>query len=182
MALLTLTRAALALLFAGSVCSPFAQISQSAPEHEVKAAFLFNFTKFVTWPPLPVKGPFRVCVVADQATTVAIDRAMQNETILDHKAETIIPTSIEQARSCQILFVGRDAAGRGAALLAAVRQHPVLTVGDAGDFLERGGGIIQFVIEEGRIRFDVNLPHAARATLSINARMLRVARQVKGTP
>ena len=90
MALLTLTRAALALLLAGAVCSPFAQISQSAPEHEVKAAFLFNFTKFVTWPPMPANGPFRVCVVADQPTTVAIDRAMQDETILGRKTETIM--------------------------------------------------------------------------------------------
>ena len=178
MALLTLTRAALALLLAGAVCSPFAQISQSAPEHEVKAAFLFNFTKFVTWPPMPANGPFRVCVVADQPTTVAIDRAMQDETILGRKTETIIPASTEQARSCQVLFVGRDAAARGETLSAAVRQHPVLTVGDAGDFLERGG-IIQFVLEEGRIRFDMNLAHASRAHLSINARMLRVARQVK---
>ncbi len=181
MALLTIARAALALLFAGSICSPFHQISQLAPEHEVKAAFLFNFTKFVTWPPIPAAQPFRVCVVADEATTAAIDRAMQNETILDRKAETLIPASSEQARSCQVLFVGRDGSSRGAAILSAVRSLPVLTVGDGPDFLERGG-IIQFVAAEGRIRFDVHLSNAARARLSINARMLRVAREVKGTP
>lgn len=181
MALLTITRAALALLFAGSVCSPFSQISQSAPEHEVKAAFLFNFTKFVTWPPLPAAQPFRVCVVADQQTTAAIDRAMENETVLDRKTETVIPVSADQARACQILFIGQDGSSRGVALLASVRSLPVLTVGDGPDFLERGG-IIRFVAVEGRIRFDVHLPNAARARLSINARMLRVAREVKGTP
>jgi hypothetical protein len=181
MALLSIGRAALALLLAGSVCSPFGQISQSAPEHEVQAAFLFNFTKFVTWPPLPAAQPFRVCVIADEATTAAIDRAMQNERILDRKTETVIPASTDQARSCQILFIGRRGSGRGAALLAGVRSRPVLTVGDGPDFLE-SGGIIRFVAVQGKIRFDVNLANAARAQLSINARMLRVAREVKGTP
>jgi hypothetical protein len=180
MALLTMTRAALALLFAGSVCSPFAQISQSAPAHDVKAAFIFNFTRFVTWPPLTAGQPFRVCVIADETSTDAIDRAMQNETIFGRKAETLVPASAEQARSCQVLFVGQDEISRGAPVLSAVRSLPVLTVGDGPAFLERGG-IIQFVEVEGRIRFDVNLAHAARAQLSINARMLRVAREVKGS-
>jgi hypothetical protein len=180
MALLTVTRAALALAFLGAVCSPFAQISQSAPEHDVKAAFLFNFTKFVTWPAIPPGQPFRICVVADETTTAAVDRAMQNESILDRRTETIIPASAEQARSCQVLFIGHDASGQAAAILTATRALPVLTVGDGPDFLERGG-IIQFVVSEGRIRFDVNLAHATRASLSINARMLRVAREVKGT-
>jgi YfiR/HmsC-like len=181
MALLTMTRAVLALLFTASVCSPFGQISQSAPEHEVKAAFLFNFTKFVNWPAIPAAQPFRVCVLADEATTAAIDRAMQNERILDRKTETIVPASLEQARSCQVLFIGRDGSSRGASILPALRSLPVLTVGDGPDFLERGG-IIQFVTAEGKIRFDVSLTNAARAQLSINARMLRVAREVKGTP
>lgn len=180
MALLTIARAALALLLAGSICSPFGQISQSAPAHDVKAAFLFNFTKFVTWPPFPASQPFRVCVVADDTTTAAIERAMQNETILDRKTETLVPASPEQARSCQVLFVAGDGATRAAPMLSAVRSLPVLTVGDGPDFLERGG-IIQFVAVDGRIRFDVNLAHAAKAQLSINARMLRVAREVKGT-
>ena len=179
MAVLTLTRAVLAVVFLGAVCSPFNQISQSAPEHEVKAAFLFNFTKFVTWPPIPPGQPFRVCVVADEPTTAAIDRALQNETILDRRAETLILASPEQVRTCQVLFVGRDAAG-AATLLTSGRGLPVLTVGDGPDFLDRGG-IIQFVVVEGRVRFDVNLAHASRASLSINARMLRVAREVKGS-
>lgn len=180
MAFLTLTRAALALAFLGSLCAPFPQISQSAPEHDVKAAFLFNFTKFVTWPPITPGQPFRVCVVADETTTAAIDRAMQNETILDRRTETMVPASPEQARSCQVLFVGHAAAGPADAILTAARSLPVLTVGDGPNFLERGG-IIQFVVAEGRIRFDVHLSHATRASLSINARMLRVAREVKGT-
>jgi hypothetical protein len=181
MAFLTFARAALAIIVTASVCSPFAQISQSAPEHEVKAAFLYNFTKFVTWPPRPGNQPFRVCVVADESTTAAIGSTMQDEIFDGQAAETIVPSSQEQARSCQVLYVGSDGSSRGASLLAAVRATPVLTVGDAADFLERGG-IIQFVAEAGRIRFDVNLTHAARAQLSINARMLRVARKVDGRP
>jgi YfiR/HmsC-like len=181
MAFLTLLRAGAALLALGSVCSPFSQISQSAPAHEIKAAFVFNFTKFVTWPPLPANQPFRICVVADETTKDAIDRVMQNEIILNRKTQTVVPASPEQARSCQVLIVGADAAVRGAPFVAAVRTHPVLTVGDAPAFID-SGGIIQFVTEGTRIRFDVSLTHASRAQLAINARMLRVAREVKGTP
>jgi hypothetical protein len=181
MALLSLTRAWAALVFVlGSVCSPFAQISQSAPEHEIKAAFLFNFTKFVTWPTLAANQPFRVCVAADDITTTAIGQVMKDEVILGRKAETLVIAAPEEARTCQVLFLGRSATSRAAAMLAAVRSSPVLTVGDSADFLDRGG-IIQFVLEESRLRFDVDLTHATRAQLSINARMLRVARQVRGT-
>ena len=182
MAFLSLTRAWTALVFVlGSVCSPFAGISQSAPEHEVKAAFLFNFTKFVTWPAVPANQPFRVCVAADEITTAAIGEAMKGEMVLGRTAQTVALTSSEEARTCQILFVGRTANDSAAALMAAVRSHPVLTVGDSPDFLDRGG-IIRFVLEESRLRFDVDLNHARAAQLSINTRMLRVARQVRGTP
>jgi hypothetical protein len=182
MAFLSLTRAWTALVFLlGAVCSPFAQISQSAPEHEIKAAFLFNFTKFVTWPPLPANQAFRVCVAADETTTTAIGEVMKNEVILGRAADMVVVDAAEEARTCQVLFLGRSANGRAAAMLAAVRSNPVLTVGDSPDFLDRGG-IIQFVLEESRLRFDVNLAQATRVQLSINARMLRVARQVRGTP
>jgi hypothetical protein len=70
---------------------------------------------------------------------------------------------------------------RGASMLAAIRDLPVLTVGEAEGFLS-GGGAIEFVREGNRVRFDINVETARRAGLNISARLLQVARHVEGKP
>jgi len=165
------------------VCAP-ARSEQVHPEQDVKAAFLFNFTRFVTWPTEIPAGtePFRLCVVADSAAIEAVERTMAGESVNGRAVLTLTPRSTAQARECQILFVGRSAAESGAPLLAAVRELPVLTVGDEPRFLARGG-TIQFVVEDGRVRFDVSVANAERARLEISSRLLRVARAiVEGRP
>ena len=154
---------------------------QSAPEHEVKAAFLFNFTKFVTWPEGVPRGtdPFRICVVADGTATSAVERIMAGETVNGRATQTLVPASADQARGCHVLYVSRDSGERGATAMAAVRGMPVLTVGDGQGFLDRGG-MIQFVLEEGRVRFHVHQRRATDSGLTISSRMLRVARDVRG--
>jgi hypothetical protein len=87
------------------------------------------------------------------------------------------PSTPDEARSCNILFVGRGQAGRADQLLAAVRNSHVLTVGDSTDFLARGG-VVTFVTEGDRVRFDVNVTEAQKAGLRISSRLLRVARRV----
>jgi hypothetical protein len=150
---------------------------------DLKAAFLFNFTRFVQWPDgiPPASDPFRLCVIADPATTTLIERTMQGESVHGRPSQTTVPASADEARSCQILFVGRSEAGRAAPLLDAIRDLPVLTVSDAARFATRGG-MIEFVREEDRVRFDVNLEAAKRCGLNISSRLLRVARNVEGPP
>lgn len=148
-------------------------------EPDVKAAFLFNFTRFVEWPAgiPPSSDPFRLCVVADRAMTGVIARTMEGETVNGRPSQTLVPSSPQEARGCQILFVGRTEAARAAPILAAVRDRPVLTVSDASRFADRGG-MIEFVREDGRVRFDVNVDAAKKSGLNISARLLRVARNV----
>ena len=150
-------------------------------EHDLKAAYLYNFTRFVEWPAgIPPAGePFRLCVVADDATTAAIQRTMTGESVLGRPAETVIPRSVHDVLRCQVLFVGRREMRRAAPLLAAVRDRPVLTVGDGEDFAgEKATGTIGFVREGTRIRFDVNLEAAKRARLVISSRLLQVSRNL----
>jgi len=155
--------------------------AQTVPEQDVKAAFLYNFTRFITWPDgsPPGSEPFRICVVADGSTTRAVERAMAGETINGRRAEAVVPRFSEEARRCQILYLGPGAGDRAQAMLAAVRDLPVLTVGDDDRFTSRGG-TIQFVIENDRVRFDVNLANAERARLTVSSRLLRVARKIDG--
>lgn len=152
---------------------------QSATEQDVKAAYLYNFTKFVTWPSDAPRDtqPFRICVVADPQSTEAVERMMRGETVGGRPLQTVAPKSREEAASCQVLFVSKTARDKGAPLLAAVRNLPVLTVSDADGFASRDGAI-QFVLESGRLKFDIN-PENARGGLSISSRLLRVARKVK---
>lgn len=146
-------------------------------EQDVKAAYLYNFTRFVTWPQDSIRNaaPFRVCAVADQHMMGVIERTMAGELVGGRSVATVAPEDPEQARQCQILFIGRSAAERGRSMLAAVRDLPVLTVGESSGFI-RHGGAIEFVMDGKNVRFDISPGQAERVGLSISSRLLAVAR------
>jgi hypothetical protein len=154
---------------------------QQVTEQDVKAAFLYNFTRFIDWPAdtPPNAEPFRLCVIADEPIVGAIQRTMQGESVKGRPVQTVVPASPVETRTCQVLFVEQRQLERASPMLAAVRELPVLTVSDARGFAARGGAI-EFLIEEGRVRFDVNTAAAKRAGLSISSRLLQVARTVDG--
>jgi hypothetical protein len=183
MAILTRLRA-LALLVSLGVCLP-GVVSQAAGqdtlEHEVRAAFVYNFTKFIDWPAeaLPLDS-FRVCVVGDPRFASALDAMIAGEVVQGRpilRVELETPASVSD---CQILYIGRQDPERGRRTLAAARQQPTLTIGDVPRFLEEGGAI-KFLLEDDRVRFDVNLPAVERAGLTMSSKLLRVARRVEGT-
>lgn len=164
------------------LCAPRPAASQRTVENDVKAAYLFNFTKFVRWPAdVDLTSEFRICIVGDRAFAVSLDAIIKGESAAGRPLVRVEPASVDAARGCHILFIGKVAAGHGARLLAAVRELPVLTVGDAPTFLEQGGAI-RFVRTGDRLRFDINTRAAARARLEISSKLLRVARDVGGTP
>jgi hypothetical protein len=147
-------------------------------EDDVKAAFLYNFAKYIAWPDAAFPtGAFHVCVVADDAFLKRLDDIIAGETIDGRSVMRQTPATPEAARSCHILFVAGGEAARTDQLLVAVKGAHVLTVGDSADFLTRGG-VVTFVREGERVRFDVNMTQAQRAGLTISSRLLRVARRV----
>jgi hypothetical protein len=167
----------LAILVA-SVSAPSGQVA----EHDVKAAYLYNFTKFVEWPDgVPAaEQPFRLCVVADAATTEAVTRTMAGESVGGRPAETVVPDSPKSVHDCQILFVGRGSMTRAARLLDAAKGRPILVVGEVPGFAKRGAGAIEFVREQSRLRFEINVAVAKGSGLSISSRLLQVARVTYG--
>lgn len=154
--------------------------AQETIEPDVKATFLYNFTRFIEWPGRTTgdSTPFRVCAVADATMEGAIRRTVEGESVHGRPLVLSQPRTPQDAEGCQILYVGRSEHQRAAPLLAAVRDLPVLTVGDSSSFVEQGGAI-QFVLVNNRVRFDVNLPSAQRANLKVSANLLRVARHVE---
>jgi hypothetical protein len=155
--------------------------AQDTLETDVKAAFLYNFTRFVEWPGAPAGDRFTICVVGDAALASSLDAIITGEEAGGRPLTRMEPTTPDDARLCQILFVGGGDQQKGSALLAAVQQSPVLTVGDPPTFLQQGG-VIRFVRDAKNVRFDISTAAMRRAGLKVSSKLLRVARRVEGQP
>jgi hypothetical protein len=149
-------------------------------EYEVKAAYLLNFASFATWPPHAFESPsapFRICTVGPDVFGQTLADTIRNETIDGHPLAVVRAPPADEIRRCQILFVPAKTPDADA-LVAAASKWPVVTVGETDDFL-RGGGILRFALDEGRVRFDVNPRQATAVGVSLSARLLQVARRVE---
>jgi hypothetical protein len=151
--------------------------AQPPLEYQVKAAFLLNFTKFIQWPAEAGGGdtPFGICVLGEDPFGMALDQIVEGETY-QHRKITVQRVRRPVPSSCQVLFVNRSE--KDVEMLLAGLGPGVLTVGEATDFLHIGG-MINFVVENRRVRFDVNLGTAIRARLMISSKLLTVARTVE---
>lgn len=166
----------------GTAAAQPAARSADADESAVKAAFVYNFAKFATWPATAFAGPqapLVLCMVGDipfKAALVALDGKPVGERRLVARAE-----SPDRAGDCHLLVVGAPPVHRFADLAAALKGRPVLTVGDADGFARRGGAI-GLVLEDSRIRFEVN-PRALDGTgVTLSSQLLRLARIVESAP
>lgn len=169
--------AALAACFAVGALA--AEQRTATAEDDIKAAFLFNFTKFVEWPAFDRTRPFRICTVAESAFGTAVERAVTGETAGGRAIEHIAPPTPDAARACHILFVGRLESDRIERWMAAVRGAPMLLVGESRTAWDRGVHI-NFVVDENRVKFDVNPDAASRVGLTVSSKLLRVARNIAG--
>lgn len=153
--------------------------SPQAPlEHHVKAAFLLNFIKFVEWPPdeFPdADSPISICIVGEDPFGPAIDEIVEGEVVGSRKL-TVHRVAAPQPKECQVVFIGRSDKDSAKALAGV--GPGVLTVGEGESFL-RGGGIIAFVIENRRVRFNVNQTAARNAKLRLSSKLLSVAKVVE---
>jgi len=171
---------ALIWLVCGGAIAATAQLAvtvaaQAVPlEYRVKAAYLLNFTRFVEWPraSLAVSDPFTICVAGTNPFGLALSATLLGETVAGRTLASRVVSDAAATR-CQVLFIPHSVPA--AAYLRAVRGTPVLTVGEAEDFLEQGGAI-NFVLEEGKVRFDVNPDAVSRNQLTMSSRLLRLAR------
>ncbi|MDR3706792.1 MAG: YfiR family protein [Capsulimonadaceae bacterium] len=151
-----------------------------APEYLVKAAFLYNFGKFVSYPQISASGDnvaFSIGVLGDDPFGAALDQTVQGKTIDDHKIVIRRSSNLDDLKTCQILFIGSSHKRDFAAILARLKGDNVLTVGECDGFATQGG-MINFFIEENKVRFEINPRAAERANLQISAQLLRLGRVV----
>jgi hypothetical protein len=150
-------------------------------ETDVKATFVFQFSRYAEWPAATMavaqRLPFKVCSVADGGFDRSLDKVLEGETVAGRPMARVVPDTLQDARACQILFIGDIEPERVKSLLTSVERQPVLTVGDAPDFLEWGGQI-RLVRDGTRVRFDINLPAARLNNIVLRSQLLRIARKV----
>ena len=153
-------------------------------EYRVKAAFLYNFARFVDWPPEHSAGPDEPIVLAvlgEDPFGAILDDTVRGKTINQKPFTVRRFRSLEELEPCHVLFISRSESRRLPEILRALEYHSTLTVSDVEGFL-RKGGMIHFVVEEGSVRFDINLEPAERAELAVSSQLLKVARTVKNRP
>jgi len=146
----------------------------SAQENALKAAYLYNFAKFIDWPK-PFVGGFNLCLVGRDNFGRSLD-SLESKNVKDQPVRILRGVGGDSLRQCQILFFSdRSATARELAQLA---EQGVLTIAESEGFLDQGG-LITLAVEQNRLVFDVNLEAARRANFAISARLLRLARHVR---
>jgi hypothetical protein len=174
--------ALLSSLFALQWSCPAAAESPSAREYEIKAAFIYNFTKFVEWPGSSFpddQTPFVIGVLGDSPCAEALERLASDHKVGSHNIQVRRIASARDMDAVQILFVGSTQETRFGSLAPALATAPVLTVGESPTFASMGG-TINFVREDNKLRFEINLNSAKQAGIRISAQLLKLATAVKG--
>jgi hypothetical protein len=172
------------LLLAGWFAPSAIAASDTKPtQYEVEAAYLFNFGKFVAWPGAAQSSnsAFLICILGDDPFGPVLDRAIAGETLRGRPVQDKRIARPQDAIGCSILYISSSESGRLSKILPVIHEAPVLTVSDIPDFVQQGG-MVQFVLREGRVRFEVNLAPAQSNGLQLSSELLKVAVQVvRGT-
>jgi YfiR/HmsC-like len=165
------------------VSGPNVHAQEALSEYQVKAAYLFNFLKFVEYPgesftdPL---APIVIGVVGDDPFGGALPQVVIGKTVQGRDLVIHVYRTGEELRGAHILFISSSERKRLPMILSRLRGASVLTVSDTEGFLE-AGGMIQFLNESGRVRFAINVDATGRAKLKMSSKLLGLARVVGGT-
>lgn len=153
-------------------------------EYQVKAALLLNFAQFIQWPaaalPTP-EAPIVVGILGEDPFGNMLEQAFQDESIDGRKLEIKRSRQIDDLKSCQMLFISKSENARLAEVLASLKDQGIVTIGEVDQFGERGG-IINFYLEAGKVRFEINSDMAQRRGLKINAQLLKRAKIIGSEP
>jgi hypothetical protein len=153
---------------------------QAVSEYKVKAAFLFNFAKFVEWPERDDdRDSVTIGVVGLDPFGESLDQVVRGKTVGTKRIAIRRFAGIDELEPCDILFVSQSESSRLEAILEALDGTATLTVGEDDEFVLRGG-IIRFFTQDSKIRFEINLEVAEYEGLQLSSQLLQVARTVPG--
>jgi hypothetical protein len=155
--------------------------TKAATEYQVKAAFLYNFAKFVDWPPsafTDAKQPLDVCVYGRDPFGTALEDALLGKSIGERRVSLGRAMQFQDLVGCHVIFVSASVHEPAADLANRLKGRAVLLVGESEGFAASGGAI-QFTIEDNRVHFVINPDAADRAGLKISSKLLALAKIVR---
>ena len=157
------------------------QLSAQAPsEYQLKAAFIFNFLQFVEWPAETLQSPnapITLDIVGEDPFGPEIDNAFRNKTVNGHPVVINRMTTWDPQRFSHVVFVCRSERDQAPQIVEQIGNHSTFSIGDFEGFANRGG-IVNFLQEEDKLRFEINVTAVKRARLQVSSKLLRLARIV----
>ena len=155
--------------------------ADEAAEQKVKAAFIPHLVSFVTWPDNAFTNaaePIRLGILGDFPLGEDFEAALLKKSVQGRQFVVAHYRKLEDSLGSHVLLVGVDDKAKLRAILAATANRPILTIGDEQGFAAQGG-VINFIREDGKVRFEINPAVASAAHLKISSRLLQVARVVQ---
>lgn len=163
------------ILIAGASCKAGLAGDQRALEYQVKAAYLYNFAKFVTWPEVhETNAVLSICVIGKDPFGPILDEAVQGKTV--HGQPIVVKRLAKNAepQGCQIAFLDLPDDPCRLDALSRANWEGILVVGE-GDEFAKCGGMIGLTLREGRVQFDINVENLSRAHLEVSSKLLQLA-------
>jgi hypothetical protein len=157
--------------------------AQDAPvtESDLKAAFLYNFTKFIEWPPEAFAGEsatVNVGVYGDEEFTKTLRTLLADKKAHGHLFVVKRLSNPTEAKGCQILYFQAAESRKMGLAYESIKKLPILTVGESDDFLDHGG-MFNLFFEDKQLRFEVNPATAENAKLTVSSKLLRLAKKIR---
>jgi hypothetical protein len=171
------TAAALALLALAGAARGAGMEPPAPTEYHVKAAFLYNFAKFVQWPADVPTRAFVITILGRDPFGASLDETLQGKAIGTLKVVVRRAGTPEELGASQIVFISESERAQVPGILKRLEGTPTLTVAEIDHFAERGG-VIRFRMDGDRVRLDINPSAAERARLKISSELLKLARIV----
>jgi hypothetical protein len=160
----------------------WAQSTDNSLEYQVKAAMIYNFTKFIEWPPAPGEGGadsrFEICMLGDRDVLDVMRRTVRGKLVRGSAVAIRAIGDSSEAAGCELIFVTQASGPRSSAGLAAARAG-TLTIAEAAD-LGQSGAMINLILDEGRVGFQIDVDRANQAGLKISSNLLKLARTSTG--
>jgi hypothetical protein len=160
--------------------APAAGTAQSATEDQVKAAYLFNFAKFIEWPAeafATTDATVNFCTLGRSPAADELYSSVRGKKLNGHVINVQILHGPEEIKGCHLIFLAAGANKQQQKLLQAAKGSPILLVAEAAGFA-RAGGMINFVLEDGKLLFEINVKAAELSRLKISSKLLTLARLV----
>ena len=179
--------AIVAMLTASTAHDVHSQDVSASSEYLIKAGFIYNFANLVQWPastfPQP-DSPIVIAILGQDHFGTTLDRVLEGKKVNGRpfvikrlKTVSELLKSVAELKDYQILFISSSEMPRLAETIQIVKSIPVLTIGEAPGFA-KNGGMINLILEDNRVRFEVNVEAAKEADLNISSRLLALARIV----